>query len=457
MKKLACLVSMIVLCSFNASAFAQDVSERLDTLENSLKSQTKTIEDQQKTIEGLKVEIEKQSGEPQQIGLGDPSLSSKVSGFFGGSMLSNPNISLLLDTFVYGSNLNNSELAARGIPGFTTLPKDARNGFNMGAAEDGGELFIFAPVDPYFNLYANIPFSDEGVALEELFAVTTALPEGFQVKLGKFKSNISRIDAQHPHAWDFYDIALPYRAFVGNEGLGGEKGVQFTWLPSLPFYTQFGAEVLQGENDLLFGAGARSGPHAFSLFVKSAIESTENSTLYFGPSVLFGKTKNSNIVADAELDGRSALYGMEAFWKWRPDSHQALTLQSEYLFLTQHGDLTDLAAGTVETLRRHQDGLYIQGMYQMNRWRVGARYDMLELFADTFKRAGVQQDLGETPWRATGAVEYNPTEFTRIRLQYSHDRTGRDGKTNNEGVLQFIFGIGAHAAHNFKEDHPCEK
>jgi len=450
MKQLLCLLGMALFCSFSVPASGQDTAERLNTLENSSRSQSVIIEEQQKAIEALKDEIAKQKNqEAGQISREESLSSSRVSGFFGGSVLTNPNISLLVDTFAYGSNLNNSELENRGIPGFTTLGKDAREGFNMGAAEDGVELFIFAPVDPYFNVYVNLPFSDEGVALEEAFAVTTALPEGFQAKLGKFKSNFSRINAQHPHAWDFFDIALPYRAFLGNEGSGGEKGMQFTWLPSLPFYTQLGAELLQGENDQLFGADARSGPHAFSVFVKGSFETTENSTLYFGPSVLFGKTRNSNIIADAEVDGRSALYGMEAFWKWKPSRSEGVTIQSEYLFLTQRCDVTDVAAETVESLRRHQDGFYLQGIYQSGRWRFGARYDTLELFADTFERADLQQDPGATPWRATGSVEFNPSEFSRIRLQYNHDRSGRDGTSNNEAILQFIFGIGAHAAHNF--------
>ena len=451
MKQLLSLLSMALICSLSVPASGQATAEeRLNILENSLKGQAMIIEEQQRAMGVLKEEIEKQrNSQARQPGEEESPSSSKVSGFFGGSILTNPNISLSLDAFVYGSSLNDSELEGRGIPGFTTLGKDARNGFNMGAAEDGAELFIFAPVDPYFNLYVNLPFSDEGVVLEEAYAVTTALPEGFQVKLGKFKSNVSRINAQHPHAWDFFDIALPYRAFLGNEGSGGEKGMQLTWLPSLPFYTQLGAELLQGENDLLFGAPARSGPHAFCVFVKSSFETTEDSTLYFGPSVLFGKTRNSSIVADAEVDGRSALYGMEAFWKWNPSSRESVTLQSEYLFLTQRGDVTDLVTETEESWRRHQDGLYLQGIYQLGRWRFGARYDVLELFADTFERAGVQQDLGATPWRATGSMEYNPSEFTRIRLQYNHDRTARNGRSNDEAILQFIFGIGAHAAHNF--------
>ena len=132
------------------------------------------------------------------------------------------------------------------------------------SAEDSilraAELFLFAPVDPYFNLYATIPVSEEGVELEEAYAVTTFLPEGFQLKGGRFKSNFSRLDAQHPHAWDFTDIALPYRAFLGSEGLGGENGIQLTWLPPLPVYTLLGAEALQGQNDLLFGSNATPAP-----------------------------------------------------------------------------------------------------------------------------------------------------------------------------------------------------
>jgi hypothetical protein len=446
--KMRCLFVLLSSMALVSAAFGEDIDSRLKALEDHSAGQEKKIEEQQKTIDSLKEEIARQKEqEPQQNSQGDSSqLSTKVSGFFGGSFLSNPNISLLLDTFVYSSNLNDKELKIRGIPGYTTQGLEQRNGFNLGTAGHGGELSLFSPVDPYFNLYANIPFTDSGVSLEEIFAVTTALPEGFQVKLGKFKSNFSRLDAQHPHAWDFYDVPLPYRAFLGTEALGGEKGVQLTYLPALPIYLQFGAEVLQGENDLLFGADARSGPHAFSFFVKSSIETTDSSTLYFGPSVVYGRTRNTNIVNGAEFDGSSALYGMEAVWKWKRSSREGLTLQGEYLFLAQQGNLTD---NVTDSLRRRQDGFYVQGIYQLDRWRFGARYDMLELFADTFKRADVQQHFDGTPWRATGAVDFNPSEFTRFRLQYAHDRSGRDGRSNDEAILQMIFGIGAHAAHTF--------
>jgi hypothetical protein len=136
-------------------------------------------------------------------------------------------------------------------------------------------------------------------------------------------------------------------------------------------------------------------------------------------------------------------------WKWKPSAREGFILQSEYLYLSQDGDLEDFGAATVDSLVRKQDGLYVQGIYRMNRWRIGGRYDRLDLFSDTFKLAGTEQNLGGTPWRGTGSLEYNPSEFSRIRLQYTHDRSARDGRDNNEVIAQFIFGIGAHAAHAF--------
>lgn len=442
---MVCMACMPVLALLSATAFAEDQNERLNKLERSLQSQQQRMEQQQTTIDTLKMRVdEKNDQSPSAAAPG--SSSPRASGLFGGSAFTNPNISLILDIFGYSSNLTNDELVNRSIPGFTAQGLDQSKGFNLRAAE----LFIFLPVDPYSNLYVNLPVTEGGMELEEAYIVTTALPAGWQVKLGKFKGNFSRLDAQHPHAWDFYDIALPYRAFLGGKGLGGEKGIQLTYLPALPIYTQFGVEVLQGENDLLFGQGAKDGPHAFAFFVKSSVDTSDNSTFYVGPSVLFGKTKNQNIIPGAEVAGNSALYGLEAVWKWKPASRESLTIQGEYLLLTQTGDATDLTTAAVDSLRRNQDGFYIQGIYRKNRWGAGARYDLLDIFQETFEQGGVQQNFGGKPHRETASLEYNPSEFTRLRLQLSHDRSDTvTGRTNNEAILQVHFGIGAHAAHSF--------
>jgi hypothetical protein len=435
----------LALALFAATTFAESADDRLNRLEDAVNKQAQTIEQQQSTIKDLKTEIEEQktqgSGQQQAAAPQAP----KASGLFGSSNLANPNISMVLDTFAYGSNLNNAELESQGIPGFTTNGLEWKNGFNLDAAE----LFLFSPVDPYSDMYVNIPFSENGVDIEEAYIVTTDLPAGWQAKIGKFKSNFSRVDAQHPHAWDFFDIALPYRAFLGDEGLGGEKGVQITYLPELPIYTLVGAEALQGENDLLFGPDASQGPHAFSFFVKSSIDTGDYSTLYLGPSVLFGKTDSTSILPGVEIKGNSALYGMEAVWKWKPESREALTVQTEYLLLDQSGSAMNLTTSAVDALRRKQDGFYVQAIYRKNRWGVGGRYDVLDLLSDRFTLAGMQQPYDGKPHRETASVEYNPSEFTRVRLQLAHDESDPSGRQNNSAILQLNLSIGAHPAHSF--------
>jgi hypothetical protein len=372
-----------------------------------------------------------------------------MTGIFGGSAMTNPYISLIVDTAYYHSNRKQAELDTRAIPGFTNVPVEVRKGFNFNSAE----LFIFAPVDPYLTLYANIPVTESGTELEEAYFVTSSLPAGLQVKGGKFKSGFGRINGQHPHAWDFVDAPLNYRAFMGTEGMGGEKGIQVTWLPDLPIYLQLGVEALQGENDQLFGADAKDGPHAFTVFAKASLDFGDSGTVLFGPSFVKGKANVPTVAENTTFTGDTDLFGFEMVYKWKPQRGTALTLQSEYLYRKQSGNLRtgDAAdpAYTVTSLTRAQDGIYVQGLYQIDRWRIGARYDVLDLFKKDFILSGTQQDLGKQPWRATGALEFNPSEFTRVRLQYTRDESSRDGKANNEVYLQMLLGIGAHAAHSF--------
>ena len=88
--------------------------------------------------------------------------------------------------------------------------------------------------------------------------------------------------------------------------------------------------MLQGENPLLFGQAEAEGPHAFSFFVKSSVDTSDNSTIYFGPSVLFGKTDSTVIIPNTEVKGNSALYGtgssleMEAREPYGPDNSERI-------------------------------------------------------------------------------------------------------------------------------------
>jgi hypothetical protein len=440
----------LFVCLIWSSSFAGDLESRVKTMEEILKKQQQTIENQQRMIEQLKSEltvtVKKQETladiEKPAASTGDLKTPG-VSSLFGGSFMTNPYISFVLNTNYYSSSVNERDLASRGIPGYSNLGFEQKKGFNL----TEGELFLFAPVDPYFNLYATIPFTETGGSIEEAYFLTTALPEGLQIKGGKFKSNFSRLNAQHPHAWDFADIPLAYRAFLGAEGLT-EKGAQFTYLPDLPFYTLLGFEVLQGENEVFFNKNATGGPHGFTGFVKQSLDLSDYSTVLYGPYAVGGQTRTATVANDTSFMGNSQLYGFEAVYKWKPSKYRSFIMQGEYMVRTQDGTLAN-ASGAASRLARKQDGAYIQSLYQMDRWRFGARYDRLGILQNDYRLQGVEQGFGPKPWRATGAVELNLSEFSRLRLQYNHDRSGGDGKVNHELFLQLILGIGAHAAHAF--------
>lgn len=453
------LLFVALLLAVQASVcFADDMESRLNGLEQALRQQQKTIDAQQQVIDQLKEDLA--AGRRQTPARGEEQTAqkpvqpseqtSKASGLFGGSFMTNPYISFALNTSYYSSSTDERKLSTRGIPGYTNLGFGQKKGFNLSE----GELFLFAPVDPYFNLYANIPFTEEGAELEEAYFVTTSLPAGLQAKGGKFKSNFSRLNSQHPHAWDFADAPLAYRAFLNNEGLI-EKGAQLTYLPPLPFYTLLGIEVLQGGNEVLFSPNSTGGPHAFAAYAKSSFDFGSDSSALFGPYVITGKTRTDTVADGTFFRGDSTIYGFEGVYKWKPSPHRSLVVQGEYLWRDQSGSLENTEQGSVDRFARSQDGAYIQSLYQMGRWRVGARYDRLALFSDTYKVAGIQQDFKE-PWRATAALEFNPSEFSRIRLQYNYDRSGyittgvsTHDRTNHEVFLQLILGIGAHATHAY--------
>ena len=112
------------------------------------------------------------------------------------------------------------------------------------------------------------------------------------------------------------------------------------------------------------------------------------------------------------------------------------------------------ASPPVRTAR--QSGWYAQAVYQfMPYWRIGGRYDRLDhgtigLNANAANVVPPQFD----PKRYSLMVDWNPSEFSRIRLQYSRDLTRQDiatGETisDNQLFLQYIFSLGAHGAHRF--------
>jgi hypothetical protein len=71
----------------------------------------------------------------------------------------------------------------------------------------------------------------------------------------------------------------------------------------------------------------------------------------------------------------------------------------------------------------------------MPQWRAGYRYDRL--------------DSGSyVPTKHSVMVDWNPSEFSRVRLQLARDYS-RMGEPDNQLFIQYIASLGAHGAHKF--------
>jgi hypothetical protein len=147
--------------------------------------------------------------------------------------------------------------------------------------------------------------------------------------------------------------------------------------------------------------------------------------------------------------GSSRTWVADAVLKYSPSPRRQLKVQAEYLRRTENGtflfDPAGLAALT--NYRNTQTGWYLQSVYQFApRWRVGARYDSL----DSGTAPLTPMDLDALhPERISLMLDWNPSEFSRLRAQYDWDEARDDGDADRVLRLQYFYGIGAHGAHKY--------
>ncbi|MDE2250675.1 MAG: hypothetical protein KGL25_04650, partial [Gammaproteobacteria bacterium] len=339
-----------------------------------------------------------------------------------------------------------------------------RRGFDLGESE----LTLAANVDPWF--YANLTASLSGentLSVEEAYVKTLALPSGLSLKAGRFFSGIGYLNEVHSHAWDFADQPLIYQALL--DGQLAQDGAQLKWLAPTDLFIELGAETGDGgqyPGTRLAGNGVNGG----ALLAHVGNDIGDSASWRAGLSWLARRAENRSYadvdangaaVTDA-FTGRSRTWIADAILKWAPHGNatvRSLKLQAEYLQRTEDGQLALATAQQLWSGGYHarQSGWYAQGVYQfLPRWRFGARYDSLDSGAVTIGLA--QQgllplaDFGAlapaSPSRVSAMFDWNPSEFTRLRLQYAWDEA-RASRRDRQLMLQYLYAIGAHGAHKF--------
>ncbi len=387
-----------------------------------------------------------------------PSTPPSIAGPGGGANAFNPSMSLILSGLYTRTSRNPADYAITGfqLPTSTDIGPGTR-GFSLAESELG----FAASIDPWLSGSANISLHpDDRVSVEEAYVQTTSLGEGFSFKAGRFFSNVGYLNPQHAHTWDFVDNPLAYQALLGTQY--GDDGVQLTWLAPLDRYVELGAELGRGRR-FPGSDTSRNGAGMTALTAHTGDDIGASHSWRAGLSVLNAKASDQSLLATnasgaAVLDsfnGNTRVWIADAIWKWAPNGNATRTnfkLQGEYLRSTRRGSLAyDVGnADRVGGYRAVQSGWYVQGIYQfMPRWRVGLRTEQLDAGSPDYglNAASFAND-GYRPKKNTLMLDFNPSEFSRVRLQLAQDRS-REGLSDTQLFLQYQMSLGAHGAHRY--------
>jgi hypothetical protein len=291
------------------------------------------------------------------------------------------------------------------------------------------EVALQAVVDPYARADFFLSFGRDpetgkyGVEVEEGYLTTLSLPARLQLKVGKFKEAVGRINPVHAHALPFIDLPNAYVNYFG-DGLNDE-GASLSWLlPNKKFYQELVFQTTSGSSESPSFSRGETNRFIYLSHLKNFFTLNDNATLELGLTGITGPNDSARATNIGAVD---------LTYKWKPvkmNTYKSLTWQSELYFSKANYTATEV---------RRSFGMYSFIQYQLaKRWFLTGRYDYAQRPSD---KKVVEQAYSLTAgWYAT--------EFSKLEFE---------GKTTDDNIqsryyqawLRWIFVIGAHGAHQY--------
>jgi len=292
------------------------------------------------------------------------------------------------------------------------------------------EVSLQATVDPYlrgdfFLSFGRNPETGEyGVEVEEGYLTTLSLPARLQLKAGRFRSAVGRLNTVHPHALPFIDMPNAFVNYFGEEGLKDE-GLSLSWLmPTKTFYQELLFQVTSGYSESPAFARSDKNRLLYVSHLKNFFTIDDNNTLEVGLTGISVANDSARVTNMAAAD---------ITYKWKPvkmNTYKSLTWQSELFY--NHANLAD-------NFSVNSFGMYSFLQYQLSkRWFLTGRYDYAQKPYDkTLKENAFSMTAG---WYAT--------EFSKLEFETKTTDDNID-KRFYQAWLRWIFVIGAHGAHQY--------
>ena len=306
---------------------------------------------------------------------------------------------------------------------------------NFDAVLNEAELSVQSVVDPYARADFFYSVAEDRItgqfsgAIEEGYLTTLSLPAHLQLKAGRFKHAVGRVNPVHAHALPFIDMPDAYVNFFGEEGLKGD-GVSLVWL--LPNHTFFQELTIEATNVAESPSFERSNKnnYLYLAHLKNFWDLTANSTMELGLSAITGENLMKKITNISALD---------LTFKWKPiryNTYKSVTFQNE-LYYSQ---------ANIDSSKINSLGFYSMLNVQIaQRWFLAGRFDYSNSpYSVSFLQKSGSLTLG---WYAT--------EFQKIELEGKYTTMNQGLMENsyekNFGMayLRWIFVIGTHGAHQY--------
>ncbi len=304
---------------------------------------------------------------------------------------------------------------------------------------DETEISLISVVDPYWTFSSNIVFTPDGtVDPEEVWARSTNIPS-LQLKLGKLRGTFGKHGLLHTHAFPFIQAPIVMANTIGQEGFK-DAGAEAAWLTPLPWFSELTGGVYQAiaaDADHPLDIGSTKHDNVpFLGHLKNQLDLNDATTLEIGQSILDGRGAD---------DRRHAAYGADVTVRNVPaksSNRRGWILQGEYLQKGSSG-----GGGYL----REQDGGYASFQYRLSQvWWAGVRGEQARNSLTDFLVDGTNTAIPGKVNRYSANVAWVPSEFSFIRLEYSHAAADRGiHPTDDRIMVQMSYTIGFHPAHAY--------
>lgn len=306
---------------------------------------------------------------------------------------------------------------------------------NFDAVLNEAEFSFESVIDPYaradfFYSVKEDPatgeFSNE---IEEGYLTTLSLPAHLQLKAGRFKQELGRVNPVHPHALPFIDMPDAYVNFFGDEGIKGD-GLSLSWLlPNQAFFQELTIEATNVAGNPSFERSEKNN-FLYLAHLKNFWDLSANSTLEFGLSGMNGENQHRKMTNVGAVD---------LTYKWKPvqfNTYKSITFQNELYY-----SRASLDSSTVDAI----------GFYSLLNVQVGKRYFLVGRY-DYSNRPDSKEFVQQSGSLTLG---WYATEFQKIEVGAKYTTMNEALFENNyeknftQGYLRWIFVIGSHGAHKY--------